>query len=167
MEDTVKSPYQLISDPSAGIITRMKTFWQIQSYFMQTLMPRYQNNGFVWGQNDCHTLVLDVHDYLHNTAFAAEVRGKYTDALSARKFQAHWMDSVEWLEYAGYSQVDEFSNFCVISVKQHPHFLTGGFHFGGNVVFHSVVDSFEKPTLACVSTKEFENLQLVHSIWSK
>ena len=167
MEDTITSPYQIINDPATNIITKMKVLWETSSAIRNNIMYKYHSNGFEWGKADCHTMVLELHDVLHNTNYASEVIGNYNDAKSALKFQAYWMDTYGWLDYAGYSSTDSFDNFSVVAIKQHRHFLTGGFCLNKQIIFHTISDDFADAELSAVDIDKFVDMQLPYSIWSK
>jgi hypothetical protein len=62
---------------------------------------------FEWGVRDCGLLAVEVHDALTGDHLAERYRGKYKNALGARRFQIrNHLDAESVLREAGWRDID-------------------------------------------------------------
>ena len=69
-------------------------------------LSKLRHAEYVWGQTDCNLFVADWVDTIYNTNTAGEIRGKYSDAVSAVRFARHYTQAPDWLADQGYTQCD-------------------------------------------------------------
>lgn len=166
MEKAIITPYESIT--TGNFEKDMVALWAVYSHINNYILQEYALLGFEWGQRDCHTLVLDIHDYIHGSNYSKQVKGQYDDPKSALKFMRNWMDTHVWLKRAGYAITDDFQDFAVVAIRQHQHFATGGICLNGNIIFHRYTDDNMLNTeLSYMSYKQFVDAMIPYTVWSK
>ena len=103
-----------------------------------------RHTKYEWGQSDCNLFVADWVDQINNTQTAADIRHKYSDAVSAVRFARRYTPAPVWLSDQGYQQ-------CMCDA--HHEFLSGdvllqktGEYYTAWIVLMSYAYSMAYPT---------------------
>jgi hypothetical protein len=84
-----------------------------------------RHKPYQYGELDCNLFIVDWVDKITNSNWAADIRGKYSDAKSAYRFAKNYTPAPEWLALAGYTQVSgQYRSGDIIS-HQEPHHWSG------------------------------------------
>ncbi len=65
-----------------------------------------QQQAYVRGKNDCCTLFMEYHDYMHGTKTLKSIYNKYTNKTGAIRTARKFNITGEWLPKHGYKRVD-------------------------------------------------------------
>ena len=76
-----------------------------------------QQQPYVRGKNDCCTLFMEYHDYMHGTKTLESIYNKYTNKTGAIRTARKFNITGEWLPKHGYKRVDDPSTGDIVIVE--------------------------------------------------
>tara|TARA_R110001592_G_scaffold337015_1_gene622930 strand:- start:264 stop:680 length:417 start_codon:yes stop_codon:yes gene_type:complete len=83
-----------------------------------------QQQPYVRGKNDCCTLFMEYHDYMHGTKTLSSIYNKYTNKTGAIRTARKFNITGKWLPKHGYKRVDTPETGDIVIVEQH-HYPSG------------------------------------------
>lgn len=83
---------------------------------------------FAWGQHDCNTLVVELHDFLFGTRQLDLVKGQYNDLKSALRF-LKTQTQADWFESQGYLKVEQAQDLDFVSDGFHAWIVFNGYQY--------------------------------------
>jgi hypothetical protein len=86
-------------------------------------LAELRHKPYQYGEMDCNLFIVDWVDKITNSNWAADIRGKYSDAKGACRFAQSYTPAPEWLALAGYTQVSgQHRSGDVLTQKQGDYF---------------------------------------------
>tara|TARA_B100000497_G_C7668191_1_gene403015 strand:+ start:808 stop:1221 length:414 start_codon:yes stop_codon:yes gene_type:complete len=82
-------------------------------------LMQHQPDDFKWGWTDCNTYIVEYVDWLTDSDYISDVRGKYFDARSAFKFTRDYKQLDVGVEEAGFEQVEEYATGDIVTYAKH------------------------------------------------
>jgi len=85
-------------------------------------LGKKHNQIYERGKNDCCTLFMEYHDFMHGTNTLDAIYGKYSNTTGAIRTAREFNITEEWLPEHGYKQVDtpETGDIVIVQQKYYP-----------------------------------------------
>jgi hypothetical protein len=88
-------------------------------------LAELRHKPYQYGELDCNLFFIDWVDKVTNSNWAADIRGKYSDARSAYRFAKNYTSAPDLLALSGYTQVSGQHRSGDILLHQEQHHWTG------------------------------------------
>ena len=90
-----------------------------------------RHSEFVWGKNDCHTMVLELNDMLYDENSLNAIYDKYHNVKGCYRL-AKTLDAQQYMASLGYTQGQRITDCDVVLVK-HKHGYFSHIALAGNL----------------------------------
>ena len=117
-----------------------------------------RHTPFVWGENDCHTIVLELNDSLYNENSLDAIYKKYKDVKGCYRL-AKTLDAQQYMESLGYTQGQRIIDADIVLVK-HKHGYFSHIALAGNLYSMN-----PEKGLVGASVKAFKDIE--YTIWRR